>query len=340
MLRAAILCLLAGPVQDARAAWKEKASAVRPEWGRKDLEAFLEGIRVPSPHRPAFLNGGGFSVAGGPLTFFDVHSLDETYALYVVWKTENPAQGIRSTEVVGLPDLKDRIDAPLFDAVAAIHRSPSAQQGLSFASVPLIRAVNLLQPLGKEKALQALWAYYRLVRKATPEEAHRYGLDEYRILPILQLLFDGMPGYRLGAGDVDVEFPVVLVQDVPFLLVSGYMLAGRPPDAADQLKRVPETLRSSPLSPKVTPLEAADELIRSPVWKTLKLGAGSEGRKRWQIRRQGLGAASAVFALRPEETTNDCCVDPSETQWRAAVDRAKAAGIVWSPEIQDFILGR
>ena len=95
MLRAAILCLLAAPVQDARAAWKEKTSAIRSEWGRKELGEFLEGIRVPSPHRPAFLNGGGFSVAGGPLTFFDVHSLDETYALYVVWKTENSAQGIR-----------------------------------------------------------------------------------------------------------------------------------------------------------------------------------------------------------------------------------------------------
>jgi hypothetical protein len=58
------------------------------------------------------------------------------------------------------------------------------------------------------------------------------------------------------------------------------------------------------------------------------------------MRRQALEAASTVFSLRPDETTSDCCVDPTETQWRAAVDRAKEAGIVWSPEIQDFILGR
>ena len=45
-------------------------------------------------------------------------------------------------------------------------------------------------------------------------------------------------------------------------------------------------------------------------------------------------------ASRPDETTSDCCVDPTETQWRAALDRAKEAGLVWSPEIQDFILGR
>jgi len=274
------------------------------------------------------------------VTYFNVYSLDQTTALYLVWKSEDPARGIRSTELVAFSDLKGRVDPALFDAIAAIHRSPSAQQGLAFDPVPLIRAVNTLQALGKEKALKALRAYSRLARDASPEEVHKHSLDEYRILPILLLLFDGMPGYRIGAGDVDVDIPVVLIQDLPFMLVAGYALDGRPPDPADYLRRATGDLRASPLAPRALPMDAADELTRSPVWKGLKLGAGNEGRKRWQMRRQALEAAGTVFSLRPDETTSDCCVDPTETQWRAAVDRAKEAGIVWSPEIQDFILGR
>ena len=87
-------------------------------------------------------------------------------------------------------------------------------------------------------------------------------------------------------------------------------------------------------------MEAADELTQSAAWAALKLGPGNEGRKRWQVRRQALAAAASVFALRPEESSNDCCVDPTETQWRAAVERSRSSGIVWNPEVQDFILGR
>jgi hypothetical protein len=340
-LRAAMLFLaLSGSAQDRLGDWIEKTRAIRPGWGRAEVEEFLKNIRVASPHRPAYLNGGGFSRGKDPMTYFNVYSLDETYSLYLVWKSDDPARGIRSTEIVTFSDLKGRVDPALFDAIAAIHRSPSAQQGLAFDPVPLIRAVNALLPMGKERALKALRAYARLARDASSEDVHKHGLDEYRILPIALLLFEGMPGYRIGAGDVDPDLPVVVVQDVPFMLVSGYTVEGKPPDPAEYLKQATGALRAAPLAPRGLPPEAADELVRSPLWKKLSLGAGSEGRKKWQMRRQALEAASTVFSLRPDETTSDCCADPTETQWRAAADRAREAGIVWSPEIQDFILGR
>lgn len=343
-LRAALLCLLLPSVstsaQDRLGEWVEKTRPIRPAWGRKELEEFVNNIRVASAHRPTYLGGGGFARGTGPMTHFNVYSLDDTYALYLVWKSEDPARGIRSTEIVAFSDLKGRVDPLLFEAIEAIHRSPSAQQGLAFDPIPLIRAVNALLPLGKEKALKALRAYARLARDASAEEVHKHSLDGCRILPLALLLFEGMPGYRIGEGDVDVEVPVVLVQDVPFMLVAGYTINGKPPDPAEYLQQATGALRASPLAPRGLPLEAADELLRSPLWKTLKLGPGSEGRKKWQMRRQALEAAGTVFSLRPDETTTDCCVDPTETQWRAAVERARGAGIVWSPEIQDFILGR
>ncbi len=334
------------PREDRKTFWIERTRTIRSGWGRIELVGFLEELRTPPAHTPGTLNGGGFSVDGGPITFFDLYSLDEEWMLYVVWNDQDVLKGIRSTEVVGLPDLRSRIDPDLYDAVAAIHRSPSGQSGLGFSPIRLLRAVNALQALGREKALKALRAYERLSRSVSSEETQKYFIDEYRILPIAQILFDGAPPYPLGGGDVAApgpswpKFPLILVQELPFMIVSGYVLVGIPPEAGDYLARIQGSMRSQPLSPRVTPLEAADELVKSPAWSALELGPGHVGRKRWEVRRQALEAAGKVFTPREDETTNQCCVDPTEEQWGAMVERARASGAVWSPELQDFVLGR
>ena len=334
-----LLCACAAPLPpasgtDRRSSWQQKVQAIQPSWGRKELEAFLDDIRVPSPHRPGNPGGGWYS-------------LDEDFSLYVVWKEETATQGIRSSELTCFSDLRDQVAPDLFEALRAIHQSPSPHEGLSFGSLRLIRAVNVLQPLGRERALKALWEYNRLACS----DLRKYGMDEYRILPIIQLLFESpggrMPEFRLGVGDIEFRpdedwplFPIALVKDVPFMMMSGYTLAGRPQPASSHLRLKLGPLRAAPLAPPVSPLEAADDLTQSDAWKALRLGPGNEGRKRWQIRRQALGALASVFAPRPEETSNDCCVDPTEAQWRATVERARSAVILWSPELQDFIIGR
>jgi len=292
------------------------------------------------------VDGGGFSAEAVPMTYYDLYRLDETFTLYVVWNGEDVRQGIRSTEVVSFGDLRSRVDPALYEAVAAIHRSPSAQRGLDFNPVSLIRAVNVLQALGKEKVLKALRAYVRLSGELPVTDCFKYQVDEYRVLPVARLLFDGPP-FVLGAGDVAPPagrdwplFPIVLAQDVPFMLVSGYILGGKGQSAGEYLEQLKGPLREDPLAPRVTALEAADALTESEAWKALHLGPGNEGRKKWQVRGQALGALGAVFARRPEETSNDCCVDPTEAQWRATVERAKSAGILWSPQLQEFIIGR
>lgn len=339
-----------GPV-DERAFWEERTRAIRLSWSRPELDAFLDSIRTPDAHRLNLLDGGAFNTNRAVMTYFSLYSLDDTFSLYVIWEDPDSRKGIASTEVIGLPDALNRIDPELREAVAAIHRSPSPQRGLEFSSVRLIRAVNALQPLGKEKALKALWAYYRLARDLSVGDRRKHHTDEYRILPIVHLLFEsppgGMPGFILGAGDVAAPevrawplFPIALVQDVPFMMVSGYMLAGMPQDAADHLRLKLGPIRPAPLAPQVTPLEAADELTQSEGWNALHLPPGELGRKRWHVRGQALRAVSSVFTPRTEETSNDCCVNPTEAQWGATVGRAKSSGLLWSPETQDFILGR
>lgn len=331
------------PEDERRSAWREKVRPIRPHWTQKELEEFLDSIVPPAPHRPGLQYGGGFPLLMGPVPRSQVYTLDESFALYVVWG--------QSAEVVGLSDLRRRIDPELFDAVSAVHRSPTGQGGFNFDPVALIRAVNALQPLGKEKALKALRAYRTLAAGMTPVETKKYAVDETRILPIVQLLFENpggkMPDFALGIPDVESPgpelwplYPMALVQDVPFMLVSGYMFFGSPSDVGARLELPLGPLRASPLAPRVTPLEAADELTESGAWKALPLQPGQRGSKRWQVRRQALAAAGTVFAVRPEETTTDCCVDPTEAQWRTTVQRAQSSGILWSPEIQDFILGR
>ena len=58
------------------------------------------------------------------------------------------------------------------------------------------------------KASTALRAYYRLSRSLSFEERHKFNMDEFRVLPIAQLLFEGMPPFELGAGDVAPAGPL------------------------------------------------------------------------------------------------------------------------------------
>src|SRR6185436_3983692 len=119
---AVLVCLFLGSQDDA--GWAEKLRSIRPSWGRKELAAFLETVRFPVAHRPDVLTGGVFA-SGNRLTFYEVFSLDRTTSLYVVWNSEDSTRGLRSTETVRFTDLKDRIEADLFDAVSAIQGSPS-----------------------------------------------------------------------------------------------------------------------------------------------------------------------------------------------------------------------
>jgi hypothetical protein len=149
---------------------------------------------------------------------------------------------VTAIEIIHFDDLKDQVPAGLFPYVRLIHQSPSVN-GEYFDPVPLIRAVNALQPLGQEKALRALREYVKLVATmdaADPEREWRYDLDEQRVFLIARTLFvrkDGdrqMPWMAIGATNPDVDpgdknwplFPLVMQDDIPFDLSCGYGLAG------------------------------------------------------------------------------------------------------------------
>ena len=334
--------------------WREQAGGAFACRSRSDLESFLDRIRVLPPRRPRNAGGGSYSVRGGATVYDDLYPLDETYDLYVVWNDREPGKGIRLVEVVGFPDLKPKIKPEYFDVLQAVHRSPTAGNSWSFDPVLLIRAVNAVRSLGAE-ASPALKAYADLARQLPFEESRKYSVDEYRLFPIVQLHSRAPVPFKLGSSLVanpGVEtwplFPLVLEQDIPFSVVPGYDLAGKPEDVVGRLGSA-FSLRSAPLVPAVNPVDAVEALTASPRWAALATAAEPwtpeqmlRGMKELKmlVRRQAIEALAPVYRPSEDEGPRNCCGDPSEADWRRVVEEVRALALRWDPARQDFVRSR
>jgi len=147
-----------------------------------------------------------------------------------------------------------------------IHQSPRPD-GREFNPRNLIVAVNALQPLGKEKALAALMEYYRVTDNRDEAQSE---------FIILRALFDlpergFMPPMFIGAPAPDEpkdpkkipRFPLAIVDDVPFMLVDGYALAGMPQSPLEHLTYFREhgQLRAKKLFPSTHLLDVYDKVL-------------------------------------------------------------------------------
>jgi hypothetical protein len=117
---------------------------------------------------------------------------------------------------------------PAKEAMARVAATSFAD----YSPALVIEAVNALRPLGRDAALEHVAA---AAADAAPPP------DATGVLWVLRVLFDvaippGHPPVQLGTPDVPAptrpdalpRFPIVLAGDVPFLVVSGYVLAGLP----------------------------------------------------------------------------------------------------------------
>jgi hypothetical protein len=157
--------------------------------------------------------------------------------------------------------------------------------GWEYNPRPVIRAVNLLQPLGKERALAAIEEFLRVeFTGGHPREG---------VFVVLRTLFEVPTGptvFPLGSkstpgsmppivaglavpakpGDEKLlsRFPVAIEGEIPFFLVEGYKLAGRAerPESHVAYFRKFGTLRAKPLSPTAKPVEALQAFEKSPRW--------------------------------------------------------------------------
>lgn len=116
----------------------------------------------------------------------------------------------------------------------AILERASSSDFMNYAPAPVIEAVNALLPQGKDAALHAIETY---LAQADQTADPRHGL-----FLVMRVLFEvpAEPGYqppmRIGgsapAAPRDPRslplFPIVLIDDIPLMLVSGYALGGEP----------------------------------------------------------------------------------------------------------------
>jgi hypothetical protein len=174
--------------------------------------------------------------------------------------------GDRGAPPVGFGEADLRRLLELIDAV------PSYNAQLD--PLALIRAVDALQPLGKERALAAIDEYLRV--SSSFDDGGREG-----VFLLLRALFDvpaaGMPPMMVGGAQVPTDpaalprFPLAIVDDVPLKLISGYSLAGEAeaPETDVAVFRKLGTLRAKPLAPSGGALDAIHTFVEGPLVKAM-----------------------------------------------------------------------
>lgn len=178
----------------------------------------------------------------------------------------------------------------------------------------LIQIVNALQPLGKGRTLAAIGEYLRV------------GGQDMPVFLIQRLLFEVpadtgfMPPMAVGQPSVTEpanrkrvpRFPLVLVDDIPLDLVTGYMLAGVPEPAEFDVQYFQNngTLRAHPLHPSNNPLAVLDRLQHSPQWIYRdKPGSGGYASDQDFIAEQLLSLIDTVYRIEPDQNGErlPCC---------------------------------
>ena len=140
-----------------------------------------------------------------------------------------------------------------------------------FDPLALIRAVNALHAAGREKALAAIGEHLRIISHT---DRMRRGKEMFLVL---RTLFEvpreagSMPPMHVGVPSQpepadprdSPRFPLLLIDDLPVLEVSGYSIIGRAegPEAHLAWLREHGILRAAPLHPTDDPLAALDRLV-------------------------------------------------------------------------------
>jgi hypothetical protein len=235
----------------------------------------------------------------------------------------NPAPlGVQGLDGPPIDDLLgSQMTEDLRPLAAAIHRSPSIGS-TRFNPVALVRAANLLQAAGRDRAAGALAAYQKFALKSMQDgrlqnefrflRCEDHQLDEGRVVPLIALLF---PEAAIPPGTIQ------LVDDLPVRLSSPKV------DLNDLLAALPKSPRflDRALAPHA-PLETIDG------WLQIVGRSGSSGT---DVRRQARIAAHNVL---PSDRYLDDA--PSPQEWDQALRTVRPLWMKWGAAAQNFVRSR
>lgn len=326
------------PVQVDRAAFAGKLATIKPGMNRSAVERLLG----PPDDVRTLRDPGGISATrtveiwrygtAGHLSFPTlgrVHLMADGTVQYVFGGKGTPPPRSRMTE------------AALRRLLRLLDRVPSYSAAHRYNPRHLITAVNALHPLGKDKALAVIAEYLRV--SSWLDDPGRQG-----VFLVLRALFDvpAPPGYQRGMmvgapsppPPADLRslprFPLVIVDEVPLLLVTGYMLAGQPEPPEWHLAYFRKTgkLRARRLRPTDNLFGLADRLAGTATTPFLKRSRAS----RAHILNQLLLLAETVLETRPNRF--GARVSPGrdlDARWRRIRGGATRA-TRWSKKLQRY----
>ncbi|MCI0642362.1 MAG: hypothetical protein L0Y72_20730 [Gemmataceae bacterium] len=230
----------------------------------------------------------------------------------------------------------------------ALGQVPSYNLGHLYNPQKVIQAVNLLQPLGKEKALAVIEEFLRVA-----SGFHDSGRDG--VFLVLRTLFDvpddpgHLPWMYVGAPwpstpkDLRLlpRFPIALEGDIPFLLVTGYVLAGFPeqPESHVAQFRKQGRLRAQPLKPTAEPFKALEAFAKSRRW----IFGSEDGSKNDEaghrlLADQVVRLLDSIYRIEPDR--NGALLPWGENaadRRRKIIESASAKAIRWAPEKNKYV---
>ncbi|MDB5390479.1 MAG: hypothetical protein JWM11_6125, partial [Planctomycetaceae bacterium] len=259
----------------------------------------------------------------------------------ITWKQETPVlpATIRMLKLPAAP--------PITRELALINDARTWEHSFS-NSEKVIRAVNALRPLGKEKALQTLETY--LVLSENGGESR----DEEIVFWIIRLLFepirlnDRIPPPGIAVAFLDPQSPALplwpigpleLVHDIPFMLGTRCGMGGLPEQPTSQIEWVRRfgVVRDKPLTPTKDPLTSAEELITSDRFKNLFQGEDAKDdrdRKVREIRSQALDMVGDFLKPFPEDIDDE---EVLSKIWNTRLAEAVELQITWDERTQRFV---
>jgi hypothetical protein len=251
----------------------------------------------------------------------------------VVWNSRTPA----------IPSSVEMLSVPAAQAMSRELQLINRASGWPFTNpngVDLIRAVNALQSLGKERALKVLEEYVDLAR------GRDYNSDQEIVFWIIRVLFepiqvgDRIPSPAIAVHLDDRDFPeamkwplnpMTVHGDVPFMLGHQTNMSGSPEPPWSHLRwaQLHGVIRDNPLAPTEDPLAAANAILQSRRFKALDKYSRDEATK--AIRLQALAMVGALIHPTNERKPID------DDQWQSSVKKASEGGVRWDAKREQFV---
>lgn len=229
----------------------------------------------------------------------------------------------------------------ILDVSEIVHRC-SPWEGYTFDPGTYISAVNALHGEDQDSVIAGLRAYAHSIVKNMD-----LAKDITRVFFLLRLLFIPadpevrFPPIRVGRL-IDINnpplqdfplYPLVLIEDVPLLIVTGFMLSGLPEDPMNHIEFCERYcfLRTRPLCPPDNPLPLAESLMTSKTWHREEVE-----HDRGVLRSQLLRLVRDVYTLPGvDEPTYYSKIIPSDI-WENCVCTYNRLHAVWDEEKNDY----